>query len=122
MCILMPVVAAVIIVFLGYIALWTASQKDIPEGVAKFGRILAIILYVFAGLVLIGGVAKSHFKGHGRMGCKCEMGEMREGRMHGQMGWHKGDKEGMECCKGQMDEKGQMGAAAPMEKEGKGKK
>jgi len=117
MCVLMPVVAAVIIVFLGYIALWTASQKDIPEGVAKFGRILAIILYVFAGLVLIGGVAKAHCRHHEMMG------EMRGGcpMMHGQMGWHKGDKEGMECCKG-MEEKGEMGAMAPMEKEGKGKK
>ena len=49
MFILLPVVAAVILVSAGYFTMWTASRSDTPKGIAKFGSIMAIILFVFAG-------------------------------------------------------------------------
>jgi len=115
MCILTSIVAAVVLVFLGYIALWTAGRTSTSTGVAKFGRIMAIILFVFAGLVVVMHVSRPHFRGHGMMG---RMGEMREKYMpfmHGHKGWwHKENMKEMApgCEKGQMEEKGQLGVPA----------
>ncbi|MGA2091439.1 MAG: hypothetical protein ABSH12_08300 [Endomicrobiales bacterium] len=117
-----PVLAAVILVFLGYIALWTASQNNIPAGISKFGRIMSIILFVFAGLVLVFHMAmRPHFRGHGMMG---KMGERHGSFMRGQMGWHKDNREEMTpCCdKGQMDEKAQTNASSAMSQDMKNKK
>jgi hypothetical protein len=82
---MLPVVGAVVLVFGGYIALWTAGRSDTAKGTAQFGKIMAIILFVFAGLVLVGGVARRH----------CHRG-MHEGMMEktgccmkGAMGDHK---------------------------------
>ncbi len=74
-----PIAGAVIIVFFGYLALWSASQSNTPGGISSFGKVLAIILFVMAGLVLIGGIARHGNRGHMMMG-----------------GWHQGwDKQSM---------------------------
>ena len=65
--------AAVVLVFMGYFALWSAGQANTPAGISSFGRVMAIILFVLAGLVLVSGVAMRH-------GC-CG------GPMMGKMGW-----------------------------------
>lgn len=93
------IVAALVLVFLGYIALWSASQNTVPKEVAKFGKVLSIILYVFAGLVIIFSLT-CPFGRPGMMG---------HGKWH--HGWMKGDMDkecscckeemkGMECMKG----------------------
>jgi len=103
MFILIPVVSAVILVFFGYFALWSAHQSNTPAGIAQFGRIMAIILFVFAGLVLVCGAACRHCsKMHGmpgKMSCCEGMPAMR-----GKMMWHHGSGEAAEmdkqgaCC------------------------
>jgi len=100
MCILLPVVASVVLVFFGYIALWSAHQSNTSAGVSQFGKIMSIILFVFAGLVLVAGVARSHHHG---MPCMMEK---------------------MNCCKGEEHMKGKMwhhgfgfGAMKGMDKE-----
>ena len=75
MFIVMPIVAAVVLVFLGYIALWSASQPNTPAGISSFGRVMAILLFVIAGLGLFAGAT---------MGCR--MGGMMKGGMPCQMG------------------------------------
>jgi hypothetical protein len=69
--ILFPLVAAAILVFFGYFAIWSSSQPATPKGVSSFGRILSIILFVIAGLALISPVAARHFH-HGYMVPKSE--------------------------------------------------
>jgi hypothetical protein len=82
MFILFPVVGAVVLVFFGYVALWSAYGANIPKGVAQFGRILSIVLFVFAGLVLLSGVAMrchrfgSHMMGGMRPGMSFMKGQM----------------------------------------------
>jgi hypothetical protein len=88
MCILLPVVAAVVLVFFGYLAMWSASQANTPAGISQFGKIMSIILFVFAGLILVSGVAR---RNHSGMSCmmekmNCSRGE---GDMKGKM-WHHG--------------------------------
>jgi hypothetical protein len=51
------IAAAVVIVFFGYMALWSASQANTPAGISSFGRVMAIILFVIAGFILISGIA-----------------------------------------------------------------
>jgi len=66
--IICPIAAAVIIVFFGYLALWSSSQANTPGGISSFGKVLAIILFVMAGLVLVAGIAMGHRHfGHGGM-------------------------------------------------------
>jgi hypothetical protein len=69
--ILFALVAAAVLVFFGYFAIWSSSQPATPKGVSSFGRILAIILFVIAGLALVSPVAVRHFH-HGRMMNKME--------------------------------------------------
>jgi len=97
MFLLMHVVAAVLLVFLGYIALWSSFQQHIPDYVAKFGKVMAIVLYVIAGLVLIFSIASF------RCGGMCCMG------WHGHMG-----KPGMEM----MGKMGKMEKGMCMQKSG----
>ncbi len=59
--ILIPILAASILVFFGYFSLWSATQPTTPKGISSFGRILAIILFVMAGLALVSPVAARHF-------------------------------------------------------------
>jgi len=67
------VTAAVVLVFMGYFALWSAAQANTPAGISAFGKVMAIILFVMAGLVLVSGIACRHgFCGGrmmGKMGC-----------------------------------------------------
>jgi len=58
-------------VFFGYFAIWSSSQPATPKGIASFGRILSIILFVIAGLTLLSPVASRHFH-HGYMMNKTE--------------------------------------------------
>ena len=69
--ILFPIIGASVLVFFGYFAIWSSSQPTTPKGVSSFGRILAIILFVIAGLTLVSPVAVSHFH-HGYMMNKME--------------------------------------------------
>jgi hypothetical protein len=109
---LMPVIVAVVLVFFGYLAVWTASHKDIPAGISKFGKILSIILYVFAGLVIIFSVTcRPPFMGQGRgmmknMGpnsCMQSGQPMMKGMQHGIM-----DKSGKRMGMGMKGEDEQM--------------
>lgn len=52
--------AAVVLVFFGYIAMWSASQPNTPAGISSFGKTMAIILFVIAGLALVSGIAMRH--------------------------------------------------------------
>ncbi|OGS23622.1 MAG: hypothetical protein A2297_08310 [Elusimicrobia bacterium RIFOXYB2_FULL_48_7] len=84
MIIVMHVVAAVLIVTLGYFVLWTASLASAHKGVAIFGKVMAAVLFVLAGFILIGGIVmgpkfcgmKMHSMMTGRMDCS-ENNEMR---------------------------------------------
>jgi hypothetical protein len=58
-----PIIAATVLVFFGYFAIWSSSQPATPKGVASFGKILSIILFVIAGLALASPVAVRHFHG-----------------------------------------------------------
>ena len=113
MFILIPVVSAVVLVFFGYLAMWSAHQSNTPAGIAQFGKVMAIILFVFAGLVLVCGMACRH---HHRMQCMNE--KMSCGKemsfTKGKM-WHHGfgmDKQGQPC------DKEHMAPPAPEEKTG----
>lgn len=59
--IIFPIIGASILVFFGYFAIWSSSQPSTPKGVSSFGRILAIILFVIAGLALVSPIASRHF-------------------------------------------------------------
>jgi hypothetical protein len=61
--IIFPIIGASVLVFFGYFAIWSSSQPTTPKGVSSFGRILAIILFVIAGLALVSPVAVRHFHG-----------------------------------------------------------
>jgi hypothetical protein len=62
--------AASCLVFFGYFAIWSSSQPTTPKGISSFGRILAIILFVLAGLALVSPIAARHFH------CACGMNQM----------------------------------------------
>jgi hypothetical protein len=69
---MIPVGAAVILVFLGYVALWTSSRSGTPAGVAQFGKVLSIVMYVIAALTLIGSLMMRHCGRHHGMFAKHE--------------------------------------------------
>lgn len=85
MFIIFPVVCAVLLVTVGYFALWTSVSANTPKGVSAFGMIVATILYVVAAIVLIGGLVygpNMHMAMMHRMagwGGLMEMKEMQEG-------------------------------------------
>lgn len=68
MSIVFPLIASSALVFFGYFALWSSSQANTPKGISSFGRVLSIILFVIAGLVLVSPVAVRHFHGSHSMG------------------------------------------------------
>jgi hypothetical protein len=106
-------VGCLVLVTLGYLALWTSSHENTAKALAGFGKVLAIILFVFAGLVITVGAVFSFSPGvhehmrsmmmtHGMQmkGCPCMEG------MHHEMGLDK-DKEcdeSAETRKGNMKE------------------
>jgi hypothetical protein len=59
MFIIMPVLAATLLVVLGYFATWSSYKENLPGSIVSFGRVLAIVLFVLGGIVLVTGVAMS---------------------------------------------------------------
>ncbi|MDH5683259.1 MAG: hypothetical protein OEZ20_02205 [candidate division WOR-3 bacterium] len=57
-------VSAIIFVTLGYFAFWTAMRTGTAIEIAKFGKIMGIILFVIAGLALIFSFMGGPFMGH----------------------------------------------------------
>jgi hypothetical protein len=55
MCIFGALLGSIVLVTLGYLALWTSSHENTAKGLAGFGRVMAIILFVFAVLVILCG-------------------------------------------------------------------
>ena len=79
-----PVVVAVaVLVTLGYLALWTSAHERTSKQMAGFGKIMAMIVFVLAGLMFIVGITFSAKCGMCPM---CHfMGKMHGGAMMGQM-------------------------------------
>ena len=50
---LCSVIVAAVLVTIGYFALWTSSQTNTPKGTAAFGKVMALILFVMAGLMIL---------------------------------------------------------------------
>jgi len=87
MCIFASLLGAVVLVALGYIASWTSMHENTPKGLSAFGKVMAVILYVFAALVLIFGL-KFGMGSCGKMGmggCPMMMGDMEKMRGEGEM-------------------------------------
>ncbi|MFA5858363.1 MAG: hypothetical protein WC955_04790 [Elusimicrobiota bacterium] len=53
MLIVLPIVITVLLVFLGYVAMWSANRDNVPKHISQFGNVMSIILFVTAALVLI---------------------------------------------------------------------
>ena len=92
-------VGCLVLVTLGYFAMWTSSHENTSKGLAGFGRVLSIILFVFAGLVFLAGMVfsfspevhehmRSMWMKHSMMGEGCPME-----RMHHDMGCMMENKE-----------------------------
>jgi len=74
MCIFGAVLVSVVLVTLGYLSLWTASHENTSKSLAGFGRVMAVILFVFSGLVLLFGAVRSFSPcGHSMMMRHCCM-------------------------------------------------
>lgn len=87
MFIISAVLAVVVLVTLGYIALWTAMHENTSKGLSGFGKVMAVTLFVFSALILIFGIScRGHY--YGKMGTCPMMGHM--GKMSGM-----GDMKGM---------------------------
>jgi hypothetical protein len=90
MCIIpvfMSLIGMVVLVTLGYLALWTSNHENTPKGLAGFGKVMSIILFVFAGLALVGGATASHMCMWytSRDGGSCAVGRWMPGRHMGAM-------------------------------------
>ncbi|MFC1501103.1 hypothetical protein ACFL58_01470 [Elusimicrobiota bacterium] len=85
------VVAAAVLVTLGYLALWSSAHEKTSKGLAGFGRVMAIILFVLAGLAFLMGTTycvSGKGKGmcgkmmmHHKMDSKDKMGVMKKKMM-----------------------------------------
>lgn len=84
MCILPAIVAAVVLVTLGYFAMCNASQPNLSKGLSQFGKILAIVLFCIAGLAIIIGISCPWMMCHKGMG-RCGMMGPGMDRMSGTM-------------------------------------
>ncbi len=62
MILLAGLVVAAFLVGLGYLNLWTAGRPGTMPGLARFGRILAIVLFALAGLTLVAPAAGIPFR------------------------------------------------------------
>ena len=56
MFVFMVILMALVLVALGYFVLWCAVQPNMPAGVSRFGKVLAAVLFIIAGLVFIIGL------------------------------------------------------------------
>jgi hypothetical protein len=74
-------IGAIIFVTLGYFAFWTVTRQGTPHYIANFGKIMGIILFVVAGLVLIFSMSGGIWRGKA-MGCGMFSGPFK--------GWGKG--------------------------------
>jgi hypothetical protein len=119
MFILCPIIAAVVLVFLGYLALWTSGQANTPKGVSQFGRILAIVLFVIAAVALI--LCSTCRSNMGRSCMMGQMGMMGKGNMHGYMGREHMGMKGMDKmqCPAEKGKKGGFSKQAPEDTEEK---
>jgi len=52
-------VGCLVLVTLGYFALWTSSHENTSKGLVGFGKVLSIILFMFAGLLFLVGAVLS---------------------------------------------------------------
>ena len=92
-------VASLVLVTLGYLALLASSHENTSKGLMGFGKVLSIILFVFAGLIIIVGAVFSFSPGvHEHMrsmmtghSMQMEEGCAMEGMHHGMI-----DKRGKE--------------------------
>ena len=67
MLLIYAVAFAAMLVFFGYIAMYSAHQTNIPESMSKFGRIIAIVLFAVAALMVIAPVVQTIFRLPGGM-------------------------------------------------------
>ncbi|MCB4791484.1 MAG: hypothetical protein LHV68_06310 [Elusimicrobia bacterium] len=95
------VLLSVVLVALGYICSWTSMHENTSKGLSGFGKVMAIILYVFAVLVLVFGLSCGHHGKMGSMAGMCQMGPL--GKMHGSM--DRGGMKGMKNMPEMMDTK-----------------
>lgn len=88
---LLPIIPATVLVTLGYFVMWTASQEKTPKGIMLFGKVMSIILFVIAGLIIIAGMTFAPIMMR-KMACCMNMPCMSEGmgKMHGMMGMKEG--------------------------------
>jgi hypothetical protein len=94
------IIVAVVLVTLGYFALWTTSQANVSKGLSLFGKVMAIVLFITAGLMLLLGSLCC--------GNKCGYGKKMHGRyMSSMKGKHSkyGDKD--KCHMGKKTKKHQ---------------
>ena len=68
MFILWAIAAAAALVCLGYFALLGTLQPNVSQGMSKFGKIIAIALFIIAGLVVIFTLAQNLFRRNPMMG------------------------------------------------------
>ena len=86
MILLVGLVTAAFLVGLGYLNLWAAARQGTPRGLATFGRILGIVLFVIAGFSLLVPAAAVPLGIAGRFGRKhfsCQPGHRGKGRGFG---------------------------------------
>lgn len=102
MFLVMHAVAAVLVVTVGYFVVWTSMQPNTQKGVAGFGKVMAILLFIVAGGMLLCGLiygpGMNKKMMHGKMGMSmwgmhhrgemwdeddtdCGMMKMKEGKM-----------------------------------------
>ena len=112
MFIIFPITMAVLIVTVGYFAMWTSSKSDTPKCIASFGRVMAIILFVIAAIILAGGLAYGPRMHHRMMGGQY-MG------MHEKMMGDMDEKENAECGPSKMMEKCKMSEKGMKAEKGK---
>lgn len=58
------IIGAVLFVTLGYFAIWSALRQGTPPDVATFGRVISIVLFCLAAIVLIFSITARPFMGH----------------------------------------------------------
>jgi len=68
MMVMQGLVAAAALVGLGYFALWAAARPETRPGLAGFGRVIGIVLFVVAGLALLVHAAAIPMQMAGRFG------------------------------------------------------
>ena len=57
MFIIFAAIGAVLLVTVGYAVLWSSYQPNLPKNMSVFGKVLSVVIFVMAGLVLASGIA-----------------------------------------------------------------